>query len=153
MHLLDNLRQRIEAGHKDFLNELRACTVVFVGLPSLQDHRPGAAAEGPASVQAAVDVVQRRLAAAGGSLLQVPPFASPHAPCPSQTSPSAQLQRLSCRRALRNELSDIGMPVKCMSSLRRRKARRGSIFAQKVPVMLQSFYAAVTSHTMRVSIM
>lgn len=86
MHLLDNLRQRIEAGHKDFLNELRACTVVFVGLPSLQDHRPGAAAEGPASVQAAVDVVQRRLAAVGGSLLQVP-FASPHAPCPSQTSP------------------------------------------------------------------
>ena len=71
MHLLDNLRQRIEAGHKDFLNELRACTVVFVGLPSLQDHRPGAAAEGPASVQAAVDIVQRRLAAAGGSLLQV----------------------------------------------------------------------------------
>ncbi len=70
MHLLDNLRQRIEAGHKDFLNELRACTVVFVGLPSLQEHRPGATADGAAAVQAAVDVVQRRLVAAGGSFLQ-----------------------------------------------------------------------------------
>lgn len=36
MHLLDNLRQRIEAGHDDFVNELRVCTIVFCGFPSLQ---------------------------------------------------------------------------------------------------------------------
>lgn len=36
MHLLENLRQRIEAGHDDFVNELRVCTTVFCGLPSLQ---------------------------------------------------------------------------------------------------------------------
>lgn len=36
MHLLENLRQRIEAGHADFVNELRVCTTVFCGLPSLQ---------------------------------------------------------------------------------------------------------------------
>lgn len=69
MHMLDNLRQRIEAGHKDFLNELRACTVVFVGLPSLSVEKPDSAG-GLASVQAAIGVVQRRLQAAGGSLLQ-----------------------------------------------------------------------------------
>ena len=36
MHVTDNVRQRIEAGHRDFVNEIRVCTVIFVGLPSLQ---------------------------------------------------------------------------------------------------------------------
>lgn len=36
MHVMDNVRQRIEAGHRDFVNEIRVCTVLFLGLPSLQ---------------------------------------------------------------------------------------------------------------------
>ena len=41
MHVLDNVRQRLEAGHRDFINEIRVCTVVFLGFPSLQVlHRP-----------------------------------------------------------------------------------------------------------------
>ena len=30
------VRQRIEAGHRDFINELRVCTVLFAGFPSLK---------------------------------------------------------------------------------------------------------------------
>ena len=30
------VRQRIEAGHRDFVNELRVCTVLFAGFPSLK---------------------------------------------------------------------------------------------------------------------
>lgn len=36
MHVMDNVRQRIEAGHKDFVDEIRVCTILFIGLPSLQ---------------------------------------------------------------------------------------------------------------------
>ena len=36
MHVLDNVRQRIEAGLRDFVSEIRVCTVVFLGFPSLQ---------------------------------------------------------------------------------------------------------------------
>lgn len=36
MHVTGNVRQRIEAGHRDFVNEIRVCSVLFVGLPSLQ---------------------------------------------------------------------------------------------------------------------
>lgn len=36
MHVMENLRQRIEAGHGDYINELRVCTTVFCGIPSLQ---------------------------------------------------------------------------------------------------------------------
>lgn len=35
MHLPDILAQRIEAGHSAFLNEIRVCTVLFIGFPSL----------------------------------------------------------------------------------------------------------------------
>lgn len=40
MHVMDNVRQRIEAGHRDFVNEIRVCTVLFLGLPSLQVRPP-----------------------------------------------------------------------------------------------------------------
>ena len=35
MHIIDNVRQRIEAGLRDFVSEIRVCTVVFLGFPSL----------------------------------------------------------------------------------------------------------------------
>ena len=35
MHVIDNVRQRIEAGLRDFVSEIRVCTVVFLGFPSL----------------------------------------------------------------------------------------------------------------------
>ena len=36
MHLPDTLAQRIEAGHLAFINEIRVCTVLFIGFPSLK---------------------------------------------------------------------------------------------------------------------
>ena len=36
MHVMDNVRQRIEAGHKDFVDEIRVCTVLFIGFPFLK---------------------------------------------------------------------------------------------------------------------
>lgn len=36
MHVMDNVRQRIEAGHKDFVDEIRVCTLLFMGFPSLK---------------------------------------------------------------------------------------------------------------------
>lgn len=35
MHVIDNVRQRIEAGHYDFINETRQLTILFMGFPSL----------------------------------------------------------------------------------------------------------------------
>lgn len=35
MHVVDNIRQRIEAGHHDFINEIRHLTILFMGFPSL----------------------------------------------------------------------------------------------------------------------
>ncbi len=36
MHLPDSLAQRIEAGHLAFINEIRVCTVLFIGFPSIK---------------------------------------------------------------------------------------------------------------------
>ena len=33
---MDSVRLRLEAGHRDFISELRHCTMVFVGFPSLR---------------------------------------------------------------------------------------------------------------------
>ena len=38
MHVMGNVRQRIEAGHRDFVNEIRVCTCLFLGFPSLKVH-------------------------------------------------------------------------------------------------------------------
>ncbi len=35
-HLPDAVSKRIEAGLKDYINELRVCTVLFIGFPSLK---------------------------------------------------------------------------------------------------------------------
>jgi hypothetical protein len=37
MHVVDNVRQRIEAGHYDFINEIRQLTILFMGFPSLKE--------------------------------------------------------------------------------------------------------------------
>ena len=36
LHVMDSVRLRLEAGHRDFISELRHCTMVFVGFPSLR---------------------------------------------------------------------------------------------------------------------
>ena len=33
---MGNVRLRIEAGHRDFVNEIRVCTLLFFGFPSLK---------------------------------------------------------------------------------------------------------------------
>ena len=35
MHVMSNARLRLEAGHRDFVNEIRICTLLFFGFPSL----------------------------------------------------------------------------------------------------------------------
>jgi hypothetical protein len=40
MHVVDNVRQRIEAGHYDFINEIRQITILFMGFPSLSHPTP-----------------------------------------------------------------------------------------------------------------
>jgi len=40
MHVMGNVRQRIEAGHRDFVNEIRVCTCLFLGFPSLKVSGP-----------------------------------------------------------------------------------------------------------------
>ena len=44
MHVMGNVRQRIEAGHRDFVNEIRVCTCLFLGFPSLKVITPGLSA-------------------------------------------------------------------------------------------------------------
>jgi hypothetical protein len=36
LHLPEAVAARVEAGHADFINEIRVCTVLFIGFPSLQ---------------------------------------------------------------------------------------------------------------------
>ena len=36
MHVMDSVRRRVEAGQRDFISEIRTCTMVFVGFPSLK---------------------------------------------------------------------------------------------------------------------
>lgn len=44
MHVMGNVRQRIEAGHRDFVNEIRVCTCLFLGFPSLKVITPSLSA-------------------------------------------------------------------------------------------------------------
>ena len=36
MHVMDSVRRRVEIGQREFINEIRTCTMVFVGFPSLK---------------------------------------------------------------------------------------------------------------------
>ena len=69
MHIDPALCTRIEAGYAShLLNELRRCTVAFVGFPSLQE--PCAAPSSTRSVQTCIEALQEALAGTGGTLLQ-----------------------------------------------------------------------------------
>ncbi|KDD71197.1 hypothetical protein H632_c5583p0, partial [Helicosporidium sp. ATCC 50920] len=46
MHLPQNLRLRIEAGHIDYVNEVRICTVLFLGFPGLSSGEARGAGDG-----------------------------------------------------------------------------------------------------------
>ncbi|GMH40958.1 hypothetical protein BSKO_08862 [Bryopsis sp. KO-2023] len=67
MHVLDNVRQRIEAGHVDFVNEIRRLSVLFMGFPGLSERSD---TDGLESVQIAVKNVQQRMLEFDGSFLQ-----------------------------------------------------------------------------------
>lgn len=69
-HIVENIRARLEAGHKDYINEIRHLTVLFIGFPSLTESRPDARGREAASVQGVVESVQRRMAQFQGSFLQ-----------------------------------------------------------------------------------
>lgn len=71
MHVLDNVRQRIEAGHLDFVNEIRRLSILFLGFPGLSkpmnNTHPDEALE---SLQLAVTNVQMKMVEFDGSFLQ-----------------------------------------------------------------------------------
>eukprot|EP00887_Chlorella_sp_A99_P006306 scaffold3.g6306.t1 len=87
MHALENVRARVEAGHIDYVNEARTCTVLFLGFPFLSEPRPGpdpaacahrtagaapeaGAGEEAESVQRCMEVVQKRMRQYNGSLFR-----------------------------------------------------------------------------------
>lgn len=36
MHVMDSVRRCVEVGQREFINEIRTCTMVFLGFPSLK---------------------------------------------------------------------------------------------------------------------
>jgi hypothetical protein len=67
-----NVRSRVESGHIDSVNEVRVCTVVFLGFPSLGTHKSGGAEESLLSaVQSVVQAAQGRMHQDGGFFLQM----------------------------------------------------------------------------------
>lgn len=71
MHVLDNVRQRIEAGHMDFVNEIRRLSVLFLGFPGLSEPRADCSPDdGLHSVQESVKHVQMTMLDLDGSFLQ-----------------------------------------------------------------------------------
>ncbi|GAB4822063.1 hypothetical protein N2152v2_009109 [Parachlorella kessleri] len=77
MHLLENVRLRIEAGHIDYVNEVRPCTVLFLGFPSLNRllDKPGESLAEAANyqlskVQQAVELVQKKMRQHEGTFVQ-----------------------------------------------------------------------------------
>ena len=71
MHVLGSVRSRIEAGHLDFINEIRPLTCLFLGFPTLLDPRDDVTHNDQIdSVQYAVAAVQNVMRKWDGSLLQ-----------------------------------------------------------------------------------
>jgi Adenylate and Guanylate cyclase catalytic domain len=69
MHVVDNIRQRIEAGQYDFINEIRQLTILFMGFPSLKEADSNLAHQlGP--VQDTVMAVNRIMNELQGSFVQ-----------------------------------------------------------------------------------
>jgi len=71
MHVLGSVRSRIEAGHLDFINEIRPLTCIFLGFPSLLNERVGVPhSEQVAAVQFIVQSVQDVMHRWDGSFMQ-----------------------------------------------------------------------------------
>ncbi|GMH35276.1 hypothetical protein BSKO_03144 [Bryopsis sp. KO-2023] len=71
MHILDSVREKVEAGQQEFVNEVRRLTVVFLGFPTLKEPQTeGEEGDEVAGVQAAMETVQRCMRVYGGGLLQ-----------------------------------------------------------------------------------
>lgn len=71
MHVLGSVRTRIEAGHLDFINEIRPLTCIFLGFPSLLNETDTASDQDQIScVQFAVQQVQEVMRKWDGSFLQ-----------------------------------------------------------------------------------
>lgn len=69
MHVVDNIRQRIEAGHHDFINEIRHLTILFMGFPSLSARNSRIACS-LQPVQETVMIVIKVMLAFKGTLVQ-----------------------------------------------------------------------------------
>lgn len=69
MHVVDNVRQRIEAGHFEFISEIRHLTILFMGFPSLKAPNPRLAHQ-LEPVQETVMMVIRVMHAFAGSFVQ-----------------------------------------------------------------------------------
>ena len=69
MHVVDNVRQRLEAGHFDFINEIRQLTVLFMGFPTLKQF-DAAHAHDLEPVQQTVLAVSHVVHELGGSFVQ-----------------------------------------------------------------------------------
>lgn len=70
-HVPFNVRSRVESGHIDSVNEVRVCTVVFLGFPSLDTQKSGGPAESLAAVQSVTQAAQGRMHQDGGFFLQM----------------------------------------------------------------------------------
>jgi len=70
-HVPFNVRSRVESGHIDSVNEVRVCTVVFLGFPTLVKHKSGGPAESLAAVQSVTQAAQGRMHQDGGYFLQM----------------------------------------------------------------------------------
>lgn len=71
MHVLGSVRTRVEAGHLDFINEIRPLTCIFLGFPSLLDERDTATHSDQVScVQFAVQQIQNVMRKWDGSFMQ-----------------------------------------------------------------------------------
>lgn len=71
-HVPFNVRLRVEAGHIDSVNEVRVCTTVFLGFPSLGSTTGEAVTSANlAAVQTATQIAQGRMHQDGGLLLQM----------------------------------------------------------------------------------
>ncbi|GMH39595.1 hypothetical protein BSKO_07493 [Bryopsis sp. KO-2023] len=74
MYLLDSVRDRLEAGHLDFINEVRRLTIVFIGFPHLTkatELKEESSDMDVSEVESSFMLVEDTMSANGGSLLQM----------------------------------------------------------------------------------
>jgi hypothetical protein len=69
MHVVGNVRQRIEAGHHDFISEIRHLTILFMGFPSLS-HSGSRLSRSIQAVQETIMIIIKVMHAFKGTLVQ-----------------------------------------------------------------------------------